>query len=188
MRRGRILLGAVLGFRTAHILAKLGLVVAVTGAAAVACSSSSSGNGSGNDAGAADDSSPGGGSSSGGIVNPFGDSGMGMATFNCHGPADCTEGGAGQACCFDIMSMTASCAPAPCAMYTQCATSADCPGGGMCTPSPLSMTEHYCVGGGSFEGGIREGGGAEAGSEAGSSEASTEAAASEAGTNDGATE
>jgi hypothetical protein len=176
MRRGRIL-----------------LVVSFVGAGLAACSSSSSSNnssddgggGGGSSGGASDDSSVGGGSSSGGIVNPFGDGGgLGMmATFNCHSPADCTEGGAGQACCFDISTMTASCAPSPCAMYTQCATNADCPGGGMCTPSPLSMTEHYCVGGGTSEGGTHEGGG----SEAGTTEAGPEAGA-ETGTNDGATE
>jgi hypothetical protein len=104
------------------------------------------------------------------MVNPLGDA---MAIFNCHGPEDCTEGGAGQACCFDIMTMTASCAPAPCAMYTQCMTSNDCPGGGICTPSPLSATEHYCVGGGvgSADGGGAEGSAAETGAaEAGGAE------------------
>jgi hypothetical protein len=71
-------------------------------------------------------------------------------------------------------------------MYTQCATNADCPGGGTCTQSPLGMTEHYCVGGGTSEGGTHEGGGGEAGTGDGGGGATE--AGPETGTNDGATE
>ncbi|MGH7436295.1 MAG: hypothetical protein ACRENE_11540, partial [Polyangiaceae bacterium] len=164
MRRGRIL-----------------LLASVLGAAAIACSSSSS-NSSGDDGGGTgDDSGLGGGSSSGGDAGGLGM----MATFNCHSPADCTEGGAGQSCCFMMATYTASCQAGPCAEYTQCATNADCPGGGQCTQSPLSMVDHYCVGGGA-EGGTHSeaGGDAEAG---GSSEAAaTETGAPDTGAADGA--
>ena len=126
-----------------------------------------------------DDSGLGGGSSSGGFTNPFGDGGLGMmATFNCHSPADCTEGGPGQSCCFTMATYTTNCQAGPCAGFTQCATNADCPGGGQCTPSPLSMVDHYCgrhrprrgrleVG----RGWLRRGGAEAGGSEGGGAEA-----------------
>jgi hypothetical protein len=77
------------------------------------------------------------------------------------------------------MTMTANCQTGPCSMYTQCATSGDCPGGGTCTPSPLSASEHYCVGGGAEGGTTAEAGGHDGGTTEGGG---TETGAPESGT------
>ncbi len=111
-------------------------------AASAACGSSSAGTASSEDGGGSSSSggtSSGGASSggsstssSGGSPFPVGEGGFPFGGFdagpiNCYGASDCTEGGAGQACCFDMATYGASCQMGPCSSYTQCKTSSECP-------------------------------------------------------------
>jgi hypothetical protein len=139
---------------------------------AAACSSSSSNGGSpdaatvddaGSDSGSASSSSGGSTSDDSGSLGDIGFPMM-MVTVTCQSAADCTDGGAGQVCCFSLTSFATSCVASHCATgdYQQCASSdSECPAGYHCIVSPLGMSLHYCAagdaGGGQADTGVSDG-------------------------------